>query len=63
MNNDYLKYAGMAFQFMAMLALAIFFGYKVDAYFAWRFPFALIIFPLIIIFVLLFRIIQDTKPK
>ncbi|WP_106531396.1 AtpZ/AtpI family protein [Chitinophaga niastensis] len=60
-RNPLLRYAGLAFQMMATLGLAVFAGYKLDQRTGWRFPVFLIIFSLVALALLLWQIIKDTR--
>ncbi|WP_371879030.1 AtpZ/AtpI family protein [Chitinophaga nivalis] len=60
-RNPLLRYAGLAFQMMATLGLAVFAGYKLDQKMGWRFPVFLIIFSLLGLAILLWQIIKDTR--
>lgn len=62
-NNKNLvyRYAGLAFQMMASLGLAVFAGYKLDQRTGWRVPVFLIIFSLLALALILWQIIKDTR--
>ncbi|WP_205195162.1 AtpZ/AtpI family protein [Chitinophaga sp. Cy-1792] len=63
-KNSYssiVRYAGLAFQMMAILGLAVFAGYKLDQKIGWRFPLFLVIFSLLGLAILLWQIIKDTR--
>ncbi|TWI81017.1 AtpZ/AtpI family protein [Chitinophaga japonensis] len=60
-NYLLLRYAGLAFQMMATLGLAVFVGYKLDQRTGWSFPVFLIIFSLLALTLLLWQIIKDTR--
>ncbi|WP_298740108.1 AtpZ/AtpI family protein [uncultured Chitinophaga sp.] len=60
-NKLLLRYAGLAFQMMATLGLAIFVGYKIDQRTGWPFPVFMIIFSLLGLTLLLWQIIKDTR--
>jgi uncharacterized membrane protein AbrB (regulator of aidB expression) len=63
-TNDTLRYAGLATQWMVMLLIAVWGGYKLDKVTAWKFPVFLILFPLISLAILLWGVIKEfTKPK
>jgi len=55
-----MKYAGMAFQILAALGAAFFIGYKADQYFD-SLPIFLILCPVIMLFYLFYKLIQETK--
>ncbi|WP_414647742.1 AtpZ/AtpI family protein [Chitinophaga sp.] len=60
-RNLLLRYAGLAFQMMATLGLAVFIGYKLDQWIGWSFPILMIIFSLLALTLLLWQIIKDTR--
>jgi len=60
-RNTLLRYAGLAFQMMATLGLAVFVGYKLDRWIGWSFPILMIIFSLLALTLLLWQIIKDTR--
>ena len=62
-NNEFLKYAGMATQFIVTLGVAIFIGFKVDQWIGWRFPLLTILLPLAAIISLLYKIYIESNPK
>lgn len=62
-NKELLKYAGLAFQIFATLSVAFFIGYKLDQWIGWHFPVLLILFPLLVIIALFYKILKDTNTK
>jgi len=60
-SNVALRYAGLAFQMMAGLGLAVFAGYKLDQRTGWSFPVFMIIFSLLALTLILWQIIKDTR--
>jgi len=62
-NNDLMKYAGMATQFLATLGVAIFIGVKADRLTGWKFPACTILLPLAAIVSLLYKIYLDSTPR
>ncbi|RAJ83247.1 putative F0F1-ATPase subunit (Ca2+/Mg2+ transporter) [Chitinophaga dinghuensis] len=56
-----MRYAGLAFQMMTTLGLAVFAGYKLDQKIGWRFPVFLVIFSLLGLAIILWQIIKDTR--
>lgn len=60
-NNLLFRYAGLAFQMMATLGVAVFAGYKLDQWMEMSFPLFLIIFSLLALALLLWQIIKDTR--
>jgi len=62
-QNDILRYAGLATQWMVFLLLAVYAGYRLDHLF-WKAPVFLILFPVATLVLLLWQIIREfTKPK
>ncbi|HXS37744.1 MAG TPA: AtpZ/AtpI family protein [Flavipsychrobacter sp.] len=66
-NNKYgntLKYAGLATQWMVMLLVAVWIGWKLDKWIGWKFPLFLISLPLLALCVSLWQIVRSfNKPK
>jgi hypothetical protein len=62
-NNEMMKYAGMATQFLATLGVAFFIGIKLDNFFEFKLPILTICIPLIMLMALLWKIVRDTTPK
>jgi hypothetical protein len=59
--NELLRYAGMATQFLVLIGMATYLGFKADAYF-WRGSHILIVsLPLLIIIVSFYKIFKDTQ--
>ena len=60
-NNDIMKYAGMATQFLVTLAVTIFIGYQADQYLKLTFPILTVTLPLLILVVTFIKIYKDTS--
>lgn len=60
-NRALYRYAGLAFQMMATLGLAVFVGYKLDQWTGWSFPVFMIILSLLALVLVLWQIIKDTR--
>lgn len=60
-SNDLMKYAGMATQMIATLGVAIFLGHQLDKYIHLRFPVFLLLFALLSLFHLFWKIYTDSK--
>lgn len=59
-----MRYASLATQWMLMLLLAVWAGYKLDKKLNWKVPLFLILFPLISLALSLWRLINElNKPK
>jgi F0F1-type ATP synthase assembly protein I len=61
--NNMMRYAGLATQWMVMLSLAVWIGYKVDQKLNWTVPVFLILFPLIALGVSLWQLIKELNKK
>lgn len=59
-HNLLLRYAGLAFQMMAAIGIALWGGYKLDQWVGMRFPLFMIIFSLLALALLLWQIVKDT---
>lgn len=60
-NPEYFKYIGLATQLLATLGVAFFIGYQVDHFFHWKYPVLLIILPLAVLILTLWKIVKDTS--
>jgi F0F1-type ATP synthase assembly protein I len=47
--NEYLKYSGLAFQMMAVIALGVWGGIKLDEWTGWKFPVFTVVLSLVAI--------------
>ena len=62
-TNNTMRYASLATQWMVTLLLAVWAGYKLDKKINWKVPLFLILFPLISLALLLWRLINElNKP-
>jgi hypothetical protein len=63
-NNNMMRYAGLATQWMAMLGIAVWIGWKLDKLTGWKFPLFIISLPLIALCLSLWQLIKEfNKPK
>lgn len=63
-NSNMMRYAGLATQWMVMLAVATWAGYKLDQLVKWRVPVFLILFPVLALAVSMWQLIKElNKPK
>lgn len=60
-SNLLLRYAGLAFQMMATLGVAVWLGYLLDKKVDTGFPLFMIIFSLLALALLLWQIVKDTS--
>jgi F0F1-type ATP synthase assembly protein I len=63
-NNNMMRYAGLATQWMVMLGLAVWIGWKLDKLTGWKFPLFIVSLPLVALCVSLWQLIKEfNKPK
>ncbi len=63
-NPNMMRYASLATQWMAMMLLGVWAGYKLDKKLNWKLPLFLILFPLISLAVSLWQLIRElNKPQ
>lgn len=62
-NKSAMRYAGLATQWMVMMLLGVWGGYKIDQWLQWNFPLFLILFPLTALVVSLYGIIKEFNKK
>lgn len=63
-NRAYLaQYAGLAFQLMAALGLAVFAGIKADGWLKLNFPLLAWLLPLLVLSAMFYRIYKDTSAR
>ena len=58
-TNSILRYAGLATQWMVMMLIAVWLGYKADSWLRWRVPVCIVLFPLAALTVSLWKLIKD----
>jgi hypothetical protein len=58
-----MKYAGLGMQIFVSLGLAVFAGYKVDKWINMRFPVFVWVLPLIVLFLMIFKLIRETSKR
>lgn len=62
-NNLLYRYAGLAFQLMASLAIGVYGGYWLDKWIKPGIPVFIWVLPLLILIGILVRIVKDTSEK
>ena len=63
-NASTMRYIGLGTQWMVMLSIAVWGGWKLDQVIGWKFPLLLILFPLLALGVSLWQLIKEfNKPK
>lgn len=62
-SKEWMQYAGLASQWLVMIALALYLGIQADKKIGPRSRLCSILFPLIAITVSLYRIVKKTNPK
>ena len=58
-----MKYAGMGMQIFVSLGLAVFAGYKVDRWINMHFPVFVWVLPLIVLFLIIYKLIKETSKR
>jgi hypothetical protein len=58
-----MKYAGLGMQIFVSLGLAVFAGYKIDNWLNIAFPVFVLILPLIVLFLIIYKLIKDTSKR
>jgi len=58
-----MRYAGLGMQLFVSLGLAVFAGYKGDKWLGVRFPVFVWVLPLIVLFLLIYKLIRETSQK
>jgi hypothetical protein len=62
-NRDLMRYAGLATQFLIVIGISVFSGFKLDEWVNWRFPVWVWILPLLAIGAMIIGIIRDSSKK
>jgi hypothetical protein len=62
-NNLMMQYAGMAFQFLAAIGIAVFAGLKADEWLNWAMPVWVWVLPLLVISGMIYSIIRNSSKK
>ena len=58
-----MRYAGLGMQLFVSLGIAVFAGYKLDKWVTMRFPVFVWALPLIVLFLLIYKLIRETSKK
>lgn len=58
-----MKYAGLGMQIFVSLGLAVFAGYKLDSWINMQFPVFVWVLPLIVLFLMIFKLIKETSKR
>ncbi len=62
-KSDLARYAGLGMQLFVSLGLAVFAGYKVDKWLSIKFPVVVWALPLIVLFLIIYKLIKETSKK
>lgn len=63
-SGNMMRYAGLGTQWMAMLGIAVWGGWKLDKLTGWKFPVFILTLPLVSLCVSLWQLIKEfNKPK
>ncbi len=60
-KSDLMRYAGLGMQLFVSLGLAVFVGYRVDKWFAMKFPVFVWALPLVVLFLIIYKLIKETS--
>ena len=58
-----MRYAGLGMQIFVSLGIAVWAGYKADAWFGVSFPLLVWVLPLIVLVLMMFKLIRETSKK
>jgi hypothetical protein len=62
-NSDLMRYAGLGMQLLVSLGLAVFVGYRVDRWLGMHFPVLVWALPLIVLFLIIYKLIKETSKR
>lgn len=62
-KSDLMRYAGLGMQLFVSLGLAVFAGYKVDKWIAMKFPVFVWVLPLVVLFLIIYKLIKETSKR
>jgi hypothetical protein len=62
-SNQLTQYAGMAFQFLAAIGIAVFAGLKADEWLNWAMPVWVWVLPLLVISGMIYSVIRNSSKK
>ena len=57
--DNMMRYAGLATQWMVLLLIAVWGGYKLDQHLKWKFPLFMVLFPLIALGLSMWQLIKE----
>lgn len=58
-----MRYAGLGMQLFVSLGLAVFAGYKVDQWIDMKFPVFVWALPLVVLFLIIYKLIKETSKR
>jgi hypothetical protein len=58
-----MKYAGLGMQIFVSLGLAVFAGFRLDKWINMQFPVFVWVLPLIVLFLMIFKLIRETSKR
>jgi type IV secretory pathway TrbD component len=62
-KSDLMRYAGLGMQLFVSLGLAVFAGYKLDKWIAMKFPVFVWVLPLVVLFLIIYKLIKETSKR
>ena len=62
-KSDLMRYAGLGMQLFVSLGLAVFVGYRVDGWVGMKFPVFVWALPLVVLFLIIYKLIKETSKR
>ncbi|MDQ6610042.1 MAG: AtpZ/AtpI family protein [Bacteroidota bacterium] len=62
-NADLLRYAGLGTQILVSLGIGVFAGYHVDKWLKISFPVFVLLFPVLVLSMIIYKLIKETSKK
>ena len=62
-KTDLMRYAGLGMQLLVSLGLAVFVGYRVDRWVGMNFPVLVWALPLVVLFLIIYKLIKETSKR
>jgi hypothetical protein len=62
-KSDLMRYAGLGMQLFVSLGLAVFAGYKADKWLFMKFPVFVWALPLVVLFLIIYKLIKETSKR
>ena len=62
-KSDLMRYAGLGMQLFVSLGLAVFVGYRVDRWVGMNFPVLVWALPLVVLFLIIYKLVKETSKR